>query len=99
VRATAGKGTIGLPEEVARLIDETSRKRRAVLVSLGSPYVGLQVPHLRAYLLAWSGNGVSEWAAARALSGQAPITGRLPVSLPPAFPVGSGLVRGITPAP
>jgi beta-N-acetylhexosaminidase len=95
VKANAWKGSIGLPAEVARLIDETSRKRRAVLVSLGSPYIGLQVPHLRAFLLAWSANSVTEWAAARALSGQAPIEGRLPVSMPPAFPLGSGLHRGV----
>jgi beta-N-acetylhexosaminidase len=95
VKASASKGSVELPEAVAKLIDETLRKRRAVLVSLGSPYIGLQIPHLRAYLLAWSATGPSEWAAARALTGQAPITGRLPVSLPPAFPVGAGLDRGV----
>ncbi len=94
VKASAWKGSIGLPEEVAKLIDETSRRRRTVLVSLGSPYIGSQIPHLRSYLLAWSANSVTEWAAARALSGQAPIEGRLPVSLPPSLPVGWGLYRG-----
>ncbi len=93
VKASASKGTVALPEAVAKLADETLRKRRAVLVSLGSPYIGMQVPHLRAYLLAWGAGGPSEWAAARALSGLAPINGQLPVSLPPAFPMGSGLSR------
>ena len=54
----------------------------------------MQVPHLRSYLLAWGSNGLSEWAAGRALGGQAPITGRMPVSLPPAFRLGTGMERG-----
>jgi hypothetical protein len=95
VKVTAGKGTVGLPDPVARLIDYSQRWRRAVLVSFGSPYIGSQVPHLRSYLLAWSGNGVSEWAAARALSSQVPITGRLPVSLPPAYAIGWGIELGV----
>jgi predicted DNA-binding transcriptional regulator AlpA len=53
----------------------------------------LQVPHVRSYLIGWSANSVSEWAAARALTGEAPITGRMPVRLPPKYPLGHGLVR------
>ena len=94
VKANAWHGSIALPEDVAGLIDETSRRRRTVLVSFGSPYIGAQVPHLKSYLLAWSGNGLSEWAAGRALTGEAPINGRLPVSLPPTIPLGWGLDRG-----
>jgi beta-N-acetylhexosaminidase len=95
VRASASKGKVEMPEPVARLINETSRRRRAVLVAFGSPYIGLQVPGLRSYLLAWGSNDLSEWAAARALTGLAPISGRLPVSIPPIFPLGSGLQRGL----
>lgn len=94
VKANPSKGTVALSEPVAKLIDETSRHRRAVLVAFGSPYIGMQVPHLRSYLLAWGSNGLSEWAAGRALGGQAPITGRMPVSLPPAFRLGTGMERG-----
>ncbi len=74
-------------------MDETGRRRRAVVVSLGSPYIGSAVEHLRSLLLAWGSGGPSEWAAARALSGSAQITGQLPVRLPPNFPVGHGLIR------
>jgi beta-N-acetylhexosaminidase len=95
VKVTTAKGTIGLPEPIAKLVDDVSRRRRTAVLSLGSPYIGLQVPHLRSYLLAWSANGLNEWAAARALSGLAAITGRLPVRLPPAFPRGHGLDRGL----
>ncbi len=93
VKVTTAKGTIGLPDPVAKLVDQISMRRRSAVLSLGSPYVGLQVPHLRSYLIAWGANPINEWAAARALAGQAAITGRLPVSLPPNYPLGHGLTR------
>jgi beta-N-acetylhexosaminidase len=93
VKVTTAKGTIGLPEPIAKLVDDLSRRRRTAVLSLGSPYVGLQLPHVRSYLIAWSANPITEWAAARALSGQSAITGRLPVRLPPAYPLGYGLDR------
>jgi beta-N-acetylhexosaminidase len=46
-----------------------------------------------AYLLAWGGMDASQHAAARALLGAAPITGRLPISLPPFHARGEGLQR------
>jgi beta-N-acetylhexosaminidase len=94
VKVSAWKGTVGLPEPVAELIDRTMRRRNAVLVSLGSPYIGLQVKHLRSYLVAWDSRPLAEWAVARALTGEAAISGHLPVSLPPHFPLGTGLERG-----
>jgi beta-N-acetylhexosaminidase len=96
VRISASKGPVGLPNPVARFIEETALRRRTVLVAFGSPYIGMQVHRLRSYLLAWSPNPLSEAAAGRALTGLAPITGHLPVHIPPAFPLGAGLVRGLT---
>ncbi|MEO8635411.1 MAG: glycoside hydrolase family 3 N-terminal domain-containing protein [Gemmatimonadales bacterium] len=96
VRVSPSKGTVGLPDPVARFIETTALRKRTVLVSFGSPYIGMQVHRLRSYLLAWSPNPLSEAAAARALNGQAPITGHLPVRIPPDFPLGTGLVRGYT---
>ena len=95
VRATASKGTVALPEQVAKLIDQTAEKRRTVLVSLGSPYIISQTPHVRAYLLGWGANSVTEWAVAQALGGASAITGRLPISLLPSYRIGSGLQRDI----
>jgi beta-N-acetylhexosaminidase len=54
-----------------------------IAVSLGSPYVIRQIPHAPAYVVAWRDTEYIERALARALLGLAPITGRLPVSLPP----------------
>jgi len=90
VRASAGRGTIGMPDLMARLAERTVRSRPTVFVSLGSPYVGSQVPSLGTYLLGWASNPNTEWAVAAALRGAA-ITGRMPVPVPPAVPLGAGL--------
>jgi beta-N-acetylhexosaminidase len=81
-----------MPAALAQLIEELSAAgRRVVLVSTGSPYLLAQVPRVPAYLIAWSGADGSERAAAQALLGMSAITGRLPVSLPPLYPLGSGI--------
>ena len=81
-----------MPATLATLIDSTALARPAALLSLGSPYIVAQTPHVGSYLLAWAANALSEQAAARALSGAA-ITGRLPVRVPPGLPLGAGLDR------
>ena len=89
VRAVAWRGSIGLPAELTALIDSTAAARPTLLASFGSPYVvmGTQV---RSYLLAWESNPIAERAAARALA-DAPISGRLPITIPPDLPLGAGL--------
>jgi beta-N-acetylhexosaminidase len=93
VRTSAWRGTITLPEAMASLIDSTARQRPTVLVSLGTPYLLAQTPAVGSYLLAWASNALTEQAAARALTGQAGISGHLPISLPPAYRPGHGLQR------
>jgi beta-N-acetylhexosaminidase len=97
IRASAFRGTITLPDSVAALIDETAQEKRTTLVSLGTPYLMAQVPHVSSYLLAWSSSRFSETAVARALAGRAPVTGRLPISLPPGYPISYGLTRPLAP--
>src|SRR3989454_6449103 len=68
----------------------TDTARPTVVVSLGSPYLLSQAPTVKSYLIAWSGVRASERAVALALLGKVPITGRLPISLPPAYRIGGG---------
>ena len=56
-----------------------------ILVSLGNPYLISGLPEVGSYLIGWRSNPVTEEAVARALAGAAPITGRLPISIPPAL--------------
>jgi beta-N-acetylhexosaminidase len=91
VRTLAGRGTISLPDAWAALADSVAKARPTVLISLGSPYIVQQVPSVGSYMVAWTPNSTMEAAVARALAGTAPITGRLPISIPPSLVIGSGL--------
>lgn len=63
------------------------------LVSFGNPYLLSDAGDAGTYLLAWGGREPGQSAAARALMGRVPVTGRLPVSLPPHHLRGEGLRR------
>jgi len=92
VRPISGRGHIALPEAMASMITATAENKPAVLASFGSPYLMNQITDFSGgYLLAWSPADASQRAVARALSGQAPITGKLPISLSEGFRVGHGL--------
>jgi len=92
-QALPWKGEIGLPKHIAESLDKLARSRPILFVSFGDPYVLSVLPELGTYVLAWSDAPVSQRAAARALLGLAPITGKLPISIPPHYPIGHGLQR------
>ena len=50
-----------------------------------------EVPRLPTYFCAWGSQSDMQVAAARALFGDAPITGRLPVTIPGIAPRGAGI--------
>jgi beta-N-acetylhexosaminidase len=60
------------------------------VVAFGNPYLLQQIPDVGTYVIAWGGFPVSQRAAARALLGIAPITGKLPIAIPPLVPLGAG---------
>ena len=59
----------------------------------GNPYVATFLPELPAVLLTYDYYDLAELSAVRALAGEAPITGRLPIELPGTAPVGGGISR------
>ena len=82
------------PAPIAQFMRGLVRRHpRTVLVAFGNPYLLLQVPAAASYLVAWGGFPVSQTAAGRAITGLAPITGRLPISIPPLVQFGAGLDR------
>lgn len=82
------------PEPIAQFMrDLVKRRPRTVLVAFGNPYLLSQVPSVSSYVVAWGGFPVSQTAAGRALIGLAPISGRLPITIPPLLPFGTGLDR------
>jgi CubicO group peptidase (beta-lactamase class C family) len=61
------------------------------VASFGSPYLIERFPAAKTWLAAFSTNGVSQRAAARALFGQVGISGRIPVTVPGTARRGDGL--------
>jgi len=97
VRASAGSGRLDLAEPLIALLHDLARRtdpsRALVACFFGNPYIAAAVPELPSMLLTYDFYDLAERSAARALAGEAPITGRLPVTLSPAFPAGSGIAR------
>ncbi len=90
VRARESRGSVAMPAPLAALVEQAAALDGTLVVSLGTPYLLTQVPSIPAYLLGWTANPVVERAVAAALR-DAPITGRLPVDLPPGHRIGDGL--------
>ena len=82
--------TRGLPELLDGL---RAGNTKVVLVSFNNPYLQLGLPLTEAHLIAWSPWTSSQRAAARAMLGRAPITGKLPITLPGVADYGFGLTR------
>jgi beta-N-acetylhexosaminidase len=61
------------------------------LISLGNPYLLRDFPNVSSYLAAFSTSTSSEIAASKAILGEIPITGRLPVSIPGIANIGAGI--------
>ena len=93
VRRVEGEGRTTVPPHVARWIDSVATDPRVVVVGFGNPYVIRQFPRARAYLNTYGIGDALENAVARALTGNAPIGGKSPVSLPGFFRAGEGLQR------
>jgi len=91
VRVIASKGDIAIAAHVAEFVARVAARRPTVVTSFGNPYVLAQFPDVGTYVLAWGPQDVLQEAAARALAGEAPITGKLPISIPPYHELGTGL--------
>lgn len=88
----AYRGSTALPGDYARLVEAlTASGKPVTLVALGNPYLLRSFPKVSAYLATYSTVPVSEVAAVRALFGEIPIGGRLPVSIPGMAQAGEGL--------
>ncbi|MFN8573590.1 MAG: glycoside hydrolase family 3 protein [Gemmatimonadaceae bacterium] len=86
--------TAAAPSAFADFVNSVvARGKSVVLISFGTPYLLQQVPSVPTYMVAWGGGAASQRAAARALVGRRPITGKLPISIPPLLPYGSGVQR------
>jgi len=84
----AAQGSAGILRNILEVAGE-----RTVVVALGSPYSILNFPSIHSYLCTYSWVPTSENSAAKALFGEIPIHGKLPVTLPGVAKRGDGIDR------
>jgi beta-N-acetylhexosaminidase len=98
VRASSGSGRLNLGEDVVQLLEDLAagaarRSQPMVAAFFGSPYAAAAASALPTVLVTYDLGDYAEAAAVRALAGEIPIQGRLPVSLGEGAGVGFGLTR------
>ncbi len=81
----------GIPEELAPVVTALRVRPQAVAISLGNPYLIRDFPEVSTYLCAYEATEHTERAVVAGLTGQAAITGRIPVRIPRICDAGAGL--------
>ena len=94
VRAASASGRMDLAVPVQQLLQAIARSKKPfITVFFGNPYAATYMPELPAMLLTYDFYDRAEMSAVRAIAGEAPIGGRLPIVLPGLAPLGAGLDR------
>jgi beta-N-acetylhexosaminidase len=88
----AYRGTValggGFPQLISKLV---ATKKPVALIAMGNPYLLRNFPDVAAYMTTYSTVPPSEISAVRALFGEIPIGGRLPVTIPGFAQYGDGI--------
>jgi beta-N-acetylhexosaminidase len=98
VRASSASGRLDLAPPIVRMLQDIARasERRSqpfVAAFFGNPYTPMFVPDIPAMLLTYDFSDYAEDSAVRAIAGEIPVGGKLPIGLPGLFPIGHGLLR------
>ena len=104
VRTASFSGRMDLADTIVTFLAELAgeaaeRGQPFVVVFFGNPYAATALPELPSMILTYDYRGLSEMSAVRAIAGEIPIRGRLPVTLGDEFPAGHGLTRTPVPGP
>jgi beta-N-acetylhexosaminidase len=80
----AAVNAIAVQGSSAALLQQVLRSaaEKAIVVAVGSPYIAAQLPEVQTYICTFSSGRVSELSAVKAMFGEIPMTGRLPVTIP-----------------
>jgi beta-N-acetylhexosaminidase len=83
VRVSDRKGNVDVPEEQAALADQLYKSGKPVItLALGSPYLIERFPQAETWLSAFGISDVAQISLARALFGEIPVRGHVPVTIP-----------------
>jgi beta-N-acetylhexosaminidase len=93
VRVSDRKGNVDVPAEQAAVAEQLYKAGKPVItVAFGSPYLIERFPQAEVWLAAFGISDVAQISAARALFGEIPVRGHLPVTIPgPDLKAGFGL--------
>jgi len=94
---TAGKigNSVSMADAAGTLLQQMLDRaaEKTVVVAMGNPYLAADFPKIENYVCTFSNATVSELAAVKALFGEIPIRGHLPVTIPNVAERGAGLDR------
>jgi beta-glucosidase-like glycosyl hydrolase len=91
-RLSSGRDISAIPKDQQKIIEKLLRTGKPhIWIAFGNPYVLERLPKVGTYLCTFSDSDVSQRAAARAVSGAIPITGKMPISIPGYAAIGDGL--------
>jgi beta-N-acetylhexosaminidase len=97
MRAAGGglTNTVAMDESTGSLLSAILDRAadRTMVLAMGNPYVIQDFPGIQNYVCAFSNATVSETAAVKAIFGEIPIGGHLPVTIPGIASRGEGLER------
>jgi beta-N-acetylhexosaminidase len=83
VRVSDRKGNVDIPAEQAALAEKIYKNGKPVVtIGFGSPYLVEHFPQAETWLAAFGISDVAQISVARALFGQNPVRGHLPVTVP-----------------
>ena len=92
ITVSANRGSVGLEGGLGKFLDTLVHGPVPVaLISFGNPYLLREFKNVSAYAATFSTAQTSETAVARAILGEIPISGRMPVSIPGIVKLGDGL--------
>ena len=92
VTVAANRGSVALEGGLGQFLKTLVHGTVPVaLLAFGNPYLLRDVPEVSTYVALFSTATTSESAAAQAILGEIPITGKMPVSIPGLAKIGDGL--------
>ena len=89
------KNSVSLSDATGTLLNQLLERaaEKTIVVAMGNPYLARDFPAIQTYMCTFSNANISEISAAKALFGEIPIRGHLPVSIPNVAQRGTGIDR------
>ena len=89
---SGAQNSVGLPQNGARVLrDLLASDKPTINISFGNPYLLKNFPEMRSYIVAYGDMVSLQRATIRALTGEIDFSGKLPITITPDYPRGTGL--------